>query len=173
VESIAVPVVLLKLVFELNLEKPAKGAVKWGLIAGAVYVFVFWLDNTCNWIYVAMQEDKGIGYLTAYPENLLSFGLTTVGLLAMGIYTAYFAKKSVGTETLAGLKLKTVGVIIVLVGSYFLWNYLTWIFFGTSQSWSAWYAWFLGHNMNLWALSLPLVGLPLLFAQRDSAHERV
>jgi hypothetical protein len=173
VESIAVPVVLFKLVSELNPEKPAKGAVKWGLIAGAVYVFVFWLDNTCNWIYVIMEGDKGVGYLTAYPETLLSFVLTTVGLLAVGIYTAYFTRKSIGTETLEGLKLKTVGVIIVLVGSYFLWNYLTWIFFGTPQSWSAWYAWFLGHNMNLWVLSLPIVGLPLLFAQKNSQQDRV
>ena len=32
--------------------------------------------------------------------------------------------------------------------------------------WSGWYAWFLGHNMDLWALSLPLFGLPLLFHQK-------
>ncbi len=46
---------------------------------------------------------------------------------------------------------------------YFLWNYLTWIYFGGDAVWSYWYAWFLGHNLDLWFLSLPLMGLPLLF----------
>ena len=77
--------------------------------------------------------------------------------------TAYFSKVSIGTEKLEMLKLKTIGVIIVVAGFYFLWNYLTWIFFGKPELWSDWYAWFLGHNLDLWALSLPLLGLPLLF----------
>jgi len=64
------------------------------------------------------------------------------------------------------LKLKTVGVIIVLAGLYFLWNYVTGIIFG-AELWSDWYAWFLGHNLDLWALSLPLLGLPLLFKKRS------
>ena len=59
------------------------------------------------------------------------------------------------------LKLKTIGAILIVFGLFFLWNYLTWIFFG---GWSSWYAWFLGHNLDLWMLSLPLLGLPLLFA---------
>ncbi len=63
------------------------------------------------------------------------------------------------------LKLRTVGAIIVLLGLYFLWNYLTWIYFQSNQLWSDWYAWILGHNMNLWLLSIPLVGLPLLFEE--------
>jgi uncharacterized membrane protein YqhA len=138
-----------------------KDAIKWGLIAGTVYVFVFWLNNTGMWIATVMS--KGTEYLTTYPENLLSFALTTIGLLALAVFTAYFTKKSVGTETLEKLKLKTLGAIIVALGLYFLWNYLTWIFFGRPELWSDWYAWFLGHNLDLWILSLPLVGLPLLF----------
>ena len=35
---------------------------------------------------------------------------------------------------------------------YFLWNYLTWIYFGGDAVWSTWYAWFLGHNLDLWML---------------------
>jgi uncharacterized membrane protein YqhA len=91
-------------------------------------------------------------------------------LLALAIYTAFFAKKSIGAETLQDLKLKTIGAIILALGMYFLWNYLTWIFFGGNYLWSPWYAWFLGHNMDLWMLSLPLLGLPLLFA--DKLHEK-
>jgi hypothetical protein len=164
VESIAIPAVLFKLAYELNPNKPAKGAVKWGLLAGAVYVLVFWLSNTTLWVTTVMRQ--GTAYLTSYPQNLLSFILTAFGMLALTVFTAWFAKKSVGTETLEKLDLKTVGAIITALGLFFLWNYLTWIFFGTDENWSNWYQWFLGHNLNLWLLSIPLVGLPLLFKRK-------
>ncbi len=166
VAAIAIPTALFKLASNLNPNKPAKDAVKWGLIAGAIYVFVFWLNNFTLWIYTIM--DTGTGYLTAYPEHMLSFGLTTVGMLALAVFTAYFTKKSIRTETLEKLKLRTVGAIIVALGLYFLWNYLTWIFFGKPETWSNWYAWFLGHTMDLWIMAIPLVGVPLLFKQDAS-----
>ena len=163
VSSIAIPIALFKLASNLNPNKPANNAIKWGLIAGTVYIFVFWLNNTGVWIITVMS--RGTEYLTAYPENLLSFALTTIGLLALAVFTAYFTSKSVGTETLEELKLRTIGAIMIALGLYFLWNYLTWIFFG---GWSEWYSWFLGHNLDLWMLSLPLVGLPLLFKRQAS-----
>ena len=166
VESIAIPVALFKLAYELNPNKPTKGAIKWGLIAGAVFVLVFWLTNTGLWI-VTVGE-KGWEYLFSYPENLGSFGVTTIGMFVLTVFTAYFVSKSVGTEAVEKLKLKTIGAIIIALGLFFLWNYLTWIFFATDASWSWWYAWFLGHNMDLWLLSLPLVGLPLLFQRKNS-----
>jgi hypothetical protein len=166
VSSLAIPIVLFKLASTLNPNKSTKDSVKWGLIAGTIYVFVFWLNNTGMWIATVMS--KGTEYLTTYPENLLSFASTTVGLLALVVFTAFFSKKSVGTETLEKLKLRTLGAIIVALGLYFLWNYLTWIFFGGDNLWSEWYAWFLGHNLDLWLLSLPLVGLPLLFKRQNS-----
>lgn len=169
VSSIAIPIALFKLVYELKPNRQAKGAIKWGLIAGTVYVFVFWLDNTSNWVYTVMA--KGTVYLTAHPENLFSFAITTIGLLSLGTFAAYFAKKSIGTDNVEKLRLKPIGAIITFVGLYFLWNYLTWIYFGNNQLWSDWYAWFLGHNMDLWALSLPLVGLPLLFERQASKQK--
>jgi hypothetical protein len=168
VSSILIPVILVKLILELRPNKPLKGAIKWGLIAGVAYIFIFWLDNSSNWFYTVMYTEKGWACLTSYPENLLSFALTTIGLLALTGYAAYFARRSVGTETIENLNLRIIGAIIVLVGLYFLWNYLTWIYFGNDQLWSQWYAWFLGHNMDLWALALPILGLPLLFKARPS-----
>jgi hypothetical protein len=159
-EAVALPIALFKVVGNLSPTKPKKGAIKWGLIAGTVYVFVWWLNNAGMWIYTIIL--KGTEYITVYPQNMISFVFTVFGLLALGIFTAYFSKKSIGTEALETLKLKTVGVIIVVVGFYFLWNYLTGIIFGP-ELWSYWYAWFLGHNLDLWALSLPLIGMPLLF----------
>jgi hypothetical protein len=166
VSSIAIPIALFKLSSKLNPSKATQDAIKWALIAGTIYIFVFWLNNTGMWITAIMS--KGTEYLTTYPENLLSFILTTLGLLALAVFTAYFSKKSVGTEALEKLKLRTLGAIIVALGLYFLWNYLTWIFFGGDYLWSDWYAWFLGHNLDLWMLSLPLVGLPLLFKRQPS-----
>ena len=170
VESIAIPAVLFKLASELSPNKPAKGAIKWGLIAGTIYVLVFWLTNTALWVSTVMRQ--GVQYLTSYPENLFSFALTSVGMLALTVFTAYFAKKSVGTEEVEKLDLKTVGAIIVALGLFYLWNYLTWIFFGTDEIWSNWYQWFLGHNLNLWLLSIPLVGLLLLFKRKAPERPR-
>jgi hypothetical protein len=79
------------------------------------------------------------------------------------MYAAYFAKKSIGTGSLAKLNLRTVGVIVTLVGLYFGLHYVMWIFLGSVGGWGSWYAWILGHNLDLWAMSLPFVGLPLLF----------
>jgi hypothetical protein len=166
VESIGIPIALFVLAFKLNPNKPVKGGIKWGLITGTIYIFVFWLLNTSMWL-ITIRE-KGMEYLTSYPQNLLSFVITTVGLLALAIFSTYFTMKSAGTETVENLKLKPLGVIIVALGMYFLWNYLTWIFFGSVGGWGTWYAWFLGHNLDLWLLSLPLVGLPLLFERKAS-----
>ena len=160
VESIAIPAVLLKLSHELNKNKPVKGTIKWALTAGTIYILVFWLTSTAIWISTVLRQ--GIQYLICYPENLFSFTLTTFGMLALTIFTAYFTKKTKGTQTLEKLNVQTIGAIITALGLFYLWNYLSWIFFGKPETWSYWYLWFLG-NLNLWLLSLPTVGLPLLF----------
>jgi hypothetical protein len=171
-ESIILPIALFVFAWQLNPNKPVKKAMKWGLITGTVYIFVFWLTNTSMWL-VTLMYQKPIEYLTSNPPNLLSFISTVFGLLALAIYAAYFTKKSSGTESWQELNLKSIGAIILALGMYFLWNYLTWIFFGGDYLWSNWYAWFLGHNLDLWLLSLPLLGLPLLFTenpQKSSAE---
>lgn len=165
VSSIAIPLALFKLVTKLKPSKPQKEAIKWGLITGAIYAFVFWLNNMGMWIVTAIG--RGWEFLTVYPENLLSFALTVFGLLALALYTTYFAKKHVGAESLEPLKIG-IGAILTMLGLYFLWNYLTWIYFG---GWSEWYAWFLGHNLDLWLLVLPLLGLPLLFSQKSTSQQ--
>jgi hypothetical protein len=165
VESILIPVALFILALKLNPTKPINNAIKWALITGTSYIFVFWLTNTSMW-FITILYERGTSYLTSYPENMLNFILTTFGLLALAIYAAHFTKKSSGAQILQELKLRTVGVIITALGMFFLWNYLSWIFFGGNYLWSDWFAWFLGHNLDLWMLSLPMLGLPLLFTNR-------
>jgi hypothetical protein len=83
VQSIGLVAVLVKLFLELSPNKPEKNAVKWGLIAGAFYVFVFWLNNTGMWI--AAVVDKGTDYIMLYPANMFSFLFTTVGLFLLAL----------------------------------------------------------------------------------------
>jgi hypothetical protein len=160
VVSVIIPISLIKLFFALNPNKPANEAIKWALITGTIYIFMFWLNNTGNWI--GAIERKGIEYVTAYPDHIFSLGLTSLGLLALAIYATYFTIKNSRAKSLEELDLRKVGAVITMVGLYFLVLYVMWLFLGTDAKWSTWYAWFLGHNMDLWALSLPLVGIPLL-----------
>jgi hypothetical protein len=162
-ESIAVPVVLFILAAKLNPNKPDHPVIKWSVITGAVYVVVFWVLNATMWITVL--QNSGSAYITSYPANLVSFIITEIGLLALAIYAVYFAAKSASVASWQELNLRGAGVIITALGMYFLWNYLTWIFF--NPPWSYWYAWFLGHNLDLWILALPMFGLPLLFAGKS------
>ncbi len=165
VESIAIPIVLFMLIAKLRTGKPVKFAIRWSLVSGAVYIFVFWIVNTGIWSLALMQ--KGSSYLIVYPENLAGFVFTVFGLLALTIYAGRFAKKSWATQSLDLLNHRVAGMIISLVGLWFLWNYLTWIFLGRNELWSAWYAWFLGHNLDLWLLTLPLLGLPLMYSKKS------
>jgi len=164
-EAIALPIVLLKLFFALNPNKPQNAVVKWGLIAMAVYVIVFWLNNTCNWLTAALYH--GSGLILDYPANIFSFSLTAFGLLALGLYAVYFTKKSVGIASLNKVDWHKVGAIVVLLGLYFDIIYVMWLLLGSVGGWNEWYAWILGHNMDLWLVALPIAGLPLLFKSKS------
>ncbi len=172
-EAIVLPIILFIFAYKLNHTKPFKTTVKWASITGTLFIFVFWLTNTSIWVGVVLQ--KGISYLwveTAtvngaqqviyHPEHLVSFVTTAFGLLALVIYSAYFTFKSRQTETLDDVNFGAVGAITLALGLYFLWNYLSWVIFA-GATFNDWYRWFLGHNMDLWMLTLPLAALPLLF----------
>jgi hypothetical protein len=164
VESTIIPIAMFILAYKLSPNKPMKGAIKWSLISATLLILGYWFLNSGIWVFVIPV--KGIDYLTTYPYMMVAFLSTILGLLALTLYSAYAAKKLLSFETLQDLDQKPLGVIITGLGLFYLWNYLTWIFFGGNHVWSDWYAWLLGHNMDLWMLSLPLVGLPLLFEGR-------
>jgi hypothetical protein len=163
VGSISIPICLFALVRNLGVNKPEKAAIKWSMLAGVFYVVTFWLNNSGMWATVVLG--KGFGYVLGAPQYVLSFGATLFGLLALAICMAYLAVKSIGTERVQYIRFGAIGGVLTALGIYYLWNYLTWIFFG---GWNDWYAWILGHNLDLWLLSLPLVGLPLLFYRKPA-----
>lgn len=167
VESIALPIILIVLAYKLNPEKPNQ-AIKWSLVTGTLLVFVFWVTNSSIWVYTL--RGYGTKAITNYAVNTVAFASTVVGLLALAIYMSWFTVTSRKATALTEVHLKRAGVAITAFGLFFLWNYLTWVFFGGNYLWNSdqvWYAWFLGHNLDLWMLSLPLLGLPLLFMNKD------
>lgn len=165
IESIVAPAALLILAKKLNSNKPDCPAIKWALISGTIYILVFWLTNMGAWMLTVAV--KGTGYLTNYPQHMFSFIITIGGLFVLALYGAYFTKKSNSALTWQEVNLRGAGTLITLLGLYYLWNYLSWIFFGGNHIWSDWYAWSLGHNLDLWMLSLPLLGIPLLFYRSE------
>jgi hypothetical protein len=163
VEAIILPIALFILALKLSPNKPEKSIIKWALISGIFYVLSFWLVYSSIWAGIIRQ--KGIEYVTSRPESALSFGLTVFGLAALAIYMIYFTWKSRGVSSIGQLQIKKVGAIVLALGLYFLWNYISWVIFAGDQ-WNSWYAMFLGHNMDLWMLSLPLVALPMLVSSK-------
>jgi hypothetical protein len=164
--GILLPVVFVKLFAQLNPAKPAAGAIKWGLISGTAFVLVFWFTNMGDWVYAVMN--KGTSYITDYPLNMLSFSVVTVGLLALTIFAGYVSKKSFGAKSWSALSFKRIGAIVTFFGLFYAGTYVMWIYAGNVGGWSAWYAWFLGHDVDLWLMTLPLVGLPIALYQKPS-----
>ena len=167
-EAIVLPILILVLAFKLNPNKPVNIPIKWGLISGTIMIFVLWLTNSSIWFSI-LSYTGWVG-VTNYAINTVSFGLTVIGLLALAIYSTTFTLAYSRAET-QRLSVKTAGVIILAVGLFFLWEYLSWIIFDVNNNlWSNWYAWFLGHNLDLWMLALPLIGLPMMFYNEDKLN---
>lgn len=163
-ESVAIPFALAGLFFALNPNKSLFNVVKWGLIAGTAYVFMVWFNNSAGWIVAVFAQ--GFDYVLLYPANLFSFVLTTVGLLLLGFYSLFFTRRTIREGNLDSFDVGKVGLIVSCLGLYFLIVYVMWLVFGSVGGWSDWYAWFLGHNVELWMMSLPLVGIPLIFKNK-------
>jgi len=165
VQATLLPAVLIVLFFQLTPKRAATGGLKWGLISGTVYILVLWLNNAGNWIAALMV--KGMDYIISYPANLFSFGLTVVGLLLLILYSAYFTKKTIAQHDIAGLNLRSVGLIITAFGLYFDIIYVMFLSLGAVGGWGMWYAWFTGHNLDLWLMALPMAGLPFLLQSKN------
>ena len=168
VQSTILPIVLIILFFHLTPKRASTGGLKWGMISGTVYILViFWLNNMGNWVAAAMV--KGIDYLTLYPANLFSFGLTVVGLLLLALLHRILCQENNRTNmTSPQINLRTVGFIITAFGLYFDIVYVMFLSLGAVGGWGMWYAWFTGHNLDLWLMALPFAGLPFLFQKQTS-----
>lgn len=161
-ESIAIPTVFSLLFLKLNAKNLYSDAIKWGFAAGTIYIFVFWLDNFCNW--AATVYMKGVSYITVFPNNaanLFSFAATSGGLLALALISSYLTLRIMRATGPIRVDLRKIGAIILFFGFYFEMIFMLWIYLGSVGGWSTWYAWFLGHNADLWLMMAPLVGISL------------
>jgi hypothetical protein len=161
--GILIPIALFTFYSKLSMNKPVVGAIKWGLISGFAFLLVFWVTNTGDWVYTIMQQRFGLPYIIDHPLNMLSFVVTVAGLMGLTAYAGYVAKKSAGVQNWRELDFTKIGAVVVLFGLFYAGIYVLWILAGSVGGWSSWYAWFLGHDVDLWIMTLPLVGLPLMF----------
>jgi hypothetical protein len=170
VQGLIMPPVLVMLFFKLSPKRPAKGAIKWGLIAAVAQILVFWFNYTSQWwseIYL-----DGTKFLTQYPMYALEFAGTVGGLLLLAVYAILYARRMSGVESLDGLDLRHAGFIITLLGLYFDIIVLLWLLFGNVGTLTVWPTISVDHNLNLWLVSLPLVGLPLIFSKKQKPFHK-
>ena len=101
--------------------------------------------------------------LELFKINLFGFAITAGGLLILAIFAANLSKREIGKESLTALDLKKVGLVVTAFGLYFDLTYLIGLLFGSVGGSNIWYSFFIYNNVDLWMLTLPLVGIPLLF----------
>jgi hypothetical protein len=169
---IVVPALLLKLRANITNKASAQEIIKWSSLTGVAYLFVvFWFNYTMLWAasmvpYPRAYEIYGLDFLLQ-PTNLLSFGLTVFGLLAIAITALITLLPAIKKQT-SQLNLARIGAIMVAFGSYFLFNTLYYILTGGYEAHpSVWYE-VIGplHNPNLWALAFIFLGIPLIIQSR-------
>jgi len=169
---IVIPALLLKLRVNIKNNSPTQEILKWSSLTGIAYLFVvFWFNYTMLWAasmvpYPRAYEVYGLDFLLQ-PTNLLSFGLTIFGLLAIAITALITLLPAIKKQT-SQLNLTRIGAIMVAFGSYFLFNTLYYSLTGGYEAHpSVWYE-VIGplHNPNLWALAFVFLGIPLIIQSR-------
>jgi hypothetical protein len=164
IEATVMPIVLVVMFFKLSPSKPAQGAIKWGLIAAAVHLFVIWFNYTAQWWSEIFLQ--GARLITNSSVYSFEFAITVVGLLLITVYAAVYAKNSSKAKTLGELNLRKAGLILTGFGLYFDVLLLLWLLYGDIGGLTVWPTFAVRHNVDLWMVTLPLVGLPLIFSKK-------
>jgi hypothetical protein len=169
---LVVPPLLLKIRAKIKSEAPCQTILKWSSLTAVAYLFVvFWFNYAMLWVasmvpYPRAYEVYGLDFLLQ-PTNLLSFGLTVFGLLAIAVTALVTVLPAIKKKT-SQLNLTRIGAIMVVFGGYFLFNTLYYTITGGYEAHpSVWYE-VIGplHNPNLWALAFIFLGVPLIIQSR-------
>jgi hypothetical protein len=163
--SIIVPIPLLVFSKKIKSEKTNE-IIKWGFISGFVYIIMLWIRFASNWIAVLIQSDVyynllpgyGIDYITTYPVNLFSFFVTLIGLPLLAIF--FIKTKTINISKM----LSKIGWTLTFFGCYFLSLFTIYAYAPNYliNGASIWSSFFVGHNYDLWMISLPVIGVPLI-----------
>jgi hypothetical protein len=176
-EAIFVPIPLIILAIRLRWPGKPGTALRWACISGVMYIFALWVRFTGQWVATIIQPElyttffggfpaHGIGYILNYPLNTLSFILTVVGLPLIAILLLVTSLPSIRNIG-ARLDMRRIGLILTLLGGYFMvvffiLNALPEYVGGRSIA----AMFFAGHNVDLWMLALPIVGVPLMLSEK-------
>ena len=173
VEAIIMPVSLIKLRSKLTPTLQSRNEIiKWASVTGVSYIIVFWLTYFTQWIATFMQPESyasvypgyGIEYLLSHPLNVFTFILTSVGLPLLAIFF-WWSSLPAKRDPIAGLNLRRVGITLTLLGGYFIAIISLFRIFGTVGGSSIWIIFFMFNNADLWCVTLPALGIPLILAK--------
>jgi hypothetical protein len=171
---LTVPPLLLKLRGAVKKADGTQEIHKWSCLTGVAYLLVvFWFNYCLLWAgmtvpYPRAYQEFGLSFITV-PVNFVSFALTVFGLFALGL-TLLAATFPAIKKQPSPLNLTRVGAVMVAFSGYFIFTvayfYLTG---GYSAHPSVWYEVISpGHNANLWAVALILIGVPMmLYSKRQ------
>lgn len=154
------PLVLVKLSLKLIRNSSNQEVAKWSVLVGLSYLFVvFWFDALMQW--VGMVASFGSNLLLD-PLNFLGFFFSVIGLFLV----ASFATVSVFPVIMkrsTTLRIRRVGVVMVLFGSYFVFGILIYFLAGGFETRPfAWYEIIVPHNAYLWCVTFLFAGIPFL-----------
>jgi hypothetical protein len=176
VESVIMPFSLLKLRSKLiPASRSYRKIVEWSCITGVSYLIVFWLTYFTQWIATFMQPESyaslylgyGIEYVLNYPLNMFTFIFTSVGLPFLMIF---FLRSSLPAirDPAKGLNLRNVGIALTLLGGYFITIITLFMIFGAVGGPSIWIIFFMFNNPDLWCITLPVLGIPLILTKHST-----
>jgi uncharacterized membrane protein YozB (DUF420 family) len=174
VEAIIMPISLLKLRSKLTPDaKFNRETFKWVSVVGVCYFIVFWLTYLTQWIasfvqpesYASLYPGYGLGYILEYPLNMFTFILTAVGLPLLAVFFLCSTLPAM-RDPAAGIDLRRLGVTLTLLGGYFITIILLFRIFGYVGGPSIWIVFFMFNNADLWCVTLPALGIPLILLKK-------
>jgi hypothetical protein len=171
VQATIVPYTLLKLRSKLTKNHSKQEVAKWACVTGFAYMIYWWITYFGQWIatflqpasYASTYPGYGIGYMLDYPVNTFIFILTSFGLPFL-IAFFWWTSRPVIQETSKEFSLRNVGIVLTLLGGYFITIVALFYNFGYVGGSSIWIIFFMYNNPDLWCITLPLVGIPLILA---------
>jgi hypothetical protein len=179
-EAIFVPIPLLMTAIRIRWPKPG-AAMRWAAISGVMYVFALFVRFSGQWIATFIQTPlyttffggfpaHGFSYVLNFPLNMFSFLLTVVGLPLIALYVLSISLPVI-RKKIALPNLQHVGLALTLIGAYFMITYFILYAFPAAYigEKSLWGSFFTGHNLDLWMIVLPVLGVALMFSDANKS----
>jgi magnesium-transporting ATPase (P-type) len=166
-----VPFALLKLRSKLTAPSSKQGVAKWACISGVAYMVYWWITYFGQWLasilqpssYASTYPGYGMSFLLNYPINTFTFMLTAVGLPLLIVFFWWTSRPAI-KDSSKEFSFRNVGIVLTLIGAYFITIAALFYHFGYVGGASIWIIFFMYNNPDLWCITLPLVGIPLILA---------